>query len=82
MTIGRHQLRLLILTASPTCVLVTPDRSSAGLVKRGLLIEDNAAGCTITPAGLRALADEMEAGRVATAIDKMKADAAWRRAPR
>lgn len=64
MRIGRQQLRLLMLLGSPGNVLVTPaDRVAKALIRRGLLAEGE--GVAITPAGLRALADELEAGRVA-----------------
>ncbi len=76
MRIGIHQLRLLIMTGSPTCILLTPDRSSDGLVKRGLLRKREDGACSVTPAGLRALADEMEAGRVEDALELMRKDRA------
>lgn len=79
MRIGQQQLRMLIMSASPTSILVTPDKVSASLVARGLLASDERGGCTITPAGLRILADEMEAGRIPAALDAMRRDAkAWR----
>lgn len=80
MRIGKDQLRMLIVLASPTCILLTPNRSSAGMVKRGLLWMDEHGGCCIAPAGLRVLADEMEAGRVADALTTMKKDVAEQRA--
>lgn len=81
MRIGKDQLGTLIMLASPTCILLTPDRSSAGLVKKGLLRErEPGRACCITPAGLRALADEMESGRVDDALEAIKKDAAERQA--
>ncbi len=86
--LGLEQLRVLILVASPTTVLMTPDKVSASLVRRGLLRQDRyrggdggmkPGGCAITAAGLRALAGAMEDGRVADALDRMNADAAKRR---
>lgn len=86
--LGLQQLRILILVASPTCVMMTPDKVSAALVRRGLLRQDHyrdrdgrdrAGSCAITPEGLRALAAAMEAGRVAGALDRMKAEARKRK---
>jgi hypothetical protein len=70
--LGDRQLDLLRKLCSLTRVLVTPDKVSASLVRRGLLREtrDGAALC-ISPDGLRAIADAMEAGRVYDAIAKM-----------
>lgn len=66
--IGKEQLRLLILLGSPSMLMVTPpDKSARGLIKRGLLRDDK--GTRITPLGLRALADELEAGRVEQYLD-------------
>ena len=74
--LGKHQLQMLIMLASPTCVLLTPGRSEAGLVKRGLLKErEPGRACTITPAGLRALAEAMEAGLIEDAIELMRKQA-------
>jgi len=66
--LGKHQLCLLATMASPFSLLVVGDRISRSLVRRGLLGQHFAkkddAFIGITPAGLRALADEMEAGRL------------------
>jgi len=81
MRIGQRQLRILIMIASPTRVLITIDRVSAALVKRGLIRELVPGGaCCITPAGLRLLADEMEAGRVDDALEAIRKDADAREA--
>ena len=81
MRIGQQQLRLLIMTASPTRILLTTDKVSDSLVRRGLLREtDRSKACCITPAGLRALADEMEAGRVDDALERMRKDVEARKA--
>jgi hypothetical protein len=79
--LGEKQLDLLRKLCSLTRVLITPDKVSASLVRRGLLREtpDGAALC-ISPDGLRAIADAMEAGRVYDAIDKMKPRAETREA--
>lgn len=81
MRIGKHQLRTLIMLGSPGCLLLTPGRSEQGMVARGLLRE-RAPGkaCCITPAGLRALADEMEAGRVDDALEQIRKDVEARKA--
>lgn len=79
--IGKEQLRLLVSLGSPTMMLVVGDKVSASLVRRGLLQDDDKGGfCRITAAGLRALADEMEAGRVADALEGLRKVAAERRA--
>ena len=74
MKIGKDQLATLIMLATPTRVQVIGGRSEAGLVRRGLLRERNHGLC-ITPDGLRALADEMESGRVDDALDRMRKEA-------
>lgn len=79
MRVGRDQLRTLIMCGSPTMLLLTEDRASRALVKRGLLRSDGRISA-ITPAGLRVLANEMEAGRVADALERMKRDAAAQKA--
>lgn len=61
--LGARQLEVLEAVASPRFLLLTPCRRARDLVQRGLLAEDRGA-VWITPAGLRALADAMEAGRV------------------
>ena len=78
--LGDQQIRLLIVLATPDRGLLTPDKVSASLVRRGLLAEDKPGGCSvITPAGLRALADAMEAGRVKHCLDRMREDHEKRR---
>lgn len=75
MRIGKDQLQMLVMLGSPTRSLIVPGRSERGLIAKGLLRQDDGGACCITPAGLRALADEMEAGNVADALERMKADA-------
>ncbi len=65
--LGRNQLERLLGLASPSSLLVVGgDRVSESLVRRGLLQpkkpEDSNGWLQITPAGMRALADEFEAG--------------------
>ncbi len=66
--IGKRQLELLLSLASPSLMLVVGDGLSASLVQRGLLQpryrDKPDAFHGITPAGLRALADNFEAGRL------------------
>lgn len=58
--------------------MIVPDQSALGLVAKGLLRQDDGGACCITAAGLRVLADEMEAGRVADALQRMAANTAQR----
>lgn len=80
--VGKDQLRTLIMLGSPTMIMLTDGyRSEQGLLRRGLLRKaSNDGGLVITAAGLRALADEMDAGRVAEALEAMKKDETERRA--
>ena len=71
--IAYDQLTQLIGLGSPTMRLITPDKNTAKLEKRGFVVGLGGAFC-ITSAGLRQLADEMDRGNVARAIDKMKAE--------
>lgn len=81
--VGKNQLQILIMLGSPATLLLAPDRLVRGMVSRGLLRE-RAPGkaCCITPAGLRRLADEMQAGRVDDALEAMRKDVAAREAKR
>lgn len=72
--VGHDQLRILMMTASPFSILVTEDRASRGLVKRGLLSQGRHGGMTITADGLRVLADQMDAGAVADKLAELKAE--------
>ena len=67
MRLGKHQIRLLVQLGTPALMLVVPDRLSRSLEKRGLVASrskrtDGFIG--ITPAGLRALADLYDAGKL------------------
>lgn len=68
--ISSNQLELLILCGAPDRVLLSPSKTADALVRRGLLERDG--GYTITPAGLRALAAEMEAGRVKSGLHRLR----------
>lgn len=65
--LGKQQMCLLCGLGSPGTALVVPDKLSNGLVARGLLrnTHPTMSGMQrITPAGLRQLADDLEAGRL------------------
>lgn len=70
--LGSRQIERLVTLACPAWLLVTPLRRDQALVRRGLLRADDGGRLCITPAGLRALADAMEAGRVQDAIERVK----------
>jgi hypothetical protein len=64
--LGKNQLTLL-KNLMPGRAVVIGDKTSSSLTQRGLAQSWDENGkdlVTITPAGLRALADEMEAGRI------------------
>lgn len=61
-------------------VLITPDRTSRRLAELGLLRSNDRGVCCIAPAGLRALADAIEAGRQQDALDTLAAQRAQREA--
>lgn len=65
MTLGKHQLHLL-KSVGLTAALVVPNATSRRLCDLGLLKAGGQDGsfAHITPAGLRAVADAAEAGRV------------------
>lgn len=71
--LGKHQLRLLACLSGITMTLVVPSKLSDSLVRRGLLEPRSKKGpkgkppgfIGITPAGLRVVADLMEAGQMA-----------------
>src|SRR5690348_10028330 len=63
--LGKHQRDLLAALAGVRLGLVAGGPLSLSLVRRGLLAaEADGSFAHITPAGLRAVADEIEAGRV------------------
>jgi hypothetical protein len=62
--LGPRQLAMLRAVGT-TCAVVVPDRLSRRLCELGLMTaEADGSFARITPAGLRALADAAEAGRV------------------
>lgn len=72
MKIGNRQLRLLVLLACPDRMMVTPrDSVARSLLKRGLLADDKG-GTRITADGLRALAAEMDSGKVAAFLQTLE----------
>jgi hypothetical protein len=81
MRIGDNQLQVLVMLGRPTMSMVVPGRECRSLIKNGLLQVSPSGGfACITATGLRALADEMDKGRVASALERIKADALKRRA--
>lgn len=72
MRLGKHQLRMLMVMGSPTMRLITPNETSRALAKRGLITDRDGGAFRITAAGLRALADEMDAGRIASTLTDMR----------
>lgn len=80
MRLGSNQLQVLVALGSPTMTLLVPGPECASMVKGGLLRRHrgtDGAVC-ITAAGLRKLADEMDAGRVTDALTRMEAEVAAR----
>lgn len=81
--LGKRQLDWLILLSSVDRIAFHQDAAARSLVRRGLLLEDAPGGCiTISAAGLRALADEMDAGRMQDALARLRAEAQARREKR
>lgn len=65
--LGKHQRDALASMADPTIAAISSDKTWRALAKRGLvrsLAKDKDSFFVITPAGLRALADELESGRI------------------
>lgn len=62
--LGPHQIEALAGLCTVRRVGLTPYREERALIKRGLLRTDDTGAYCITPSGLRALADAMEAGRL------------------
>jgi len=62
--LGPRQLALLRVLCGPVAMIGT-NKTAAGLVSRGMLVTSPPGSFThITPAGLRAVADAAEAGRI------------------
>lgn len=79
--LGKNQIELLTVLGCPGNSLVVPSKTALSLVRRGLLKTADCGGfACITPAGLRALANEMESGRVADAVERIRRDVAKRKA--
>jgi hypothetical protein len=80
MRVGKNQIDILVVLASPM-YLAVPGPECKGLIARGLLREREPGGyACITPLGLRVLADEMEAGRVNDALERMRKNVEKRQA--
>jgi hypothetical protein len=62
--LGTHQLRTLLIMASPAVIMLTPDKVARSLAGRGLLKQhtETCGALRITAAGMRVLADAYEAG--------------------
>jgi hypothetical protein len=70
--VGKNQLEILVALGLPTMTLLVPGPETRGMVKKGLLKESKPRGSVcITARGLRTLADEMDAGRVDDALQRM-----------
>jgi hypothetical protein len=75
MRIGKKELELLIIMASPVNAWrAEGDPISRVLIHRGLMHEPSPGIARITPEGLRALADAMDDGLLGDALDRMIAD--------
>ena len=73
--LGSRQLAWLKNLASPHRFLIVGNKVSQSLARRGLLAPrspDGTAFFQITPAGLRTLADEWDAGRIEFPLPKPK----------
>lgn len=69
--LGKRQRASLVFLTGVHRLLLTPYPEDRRMVAMGLLRQERPDGgaCCITAAGLRALADEMDAGRVKDGID-------------
>ena len=79
-TVGFGKLCQLMGSASPYSRLITPDRDTDELVRRGLMHNFGDGGYGITANGLRQLADEMNAGFTHRAIERLNREAQARKA--
>ena len=71
--LGSKQRELLGMLSSPTRFMIVGNAVAESLARRGLLAaqgEDGTGFFQITPAGLRVLADEWEAGRLEFKLDE------------
>lgn len=81
--VGVNQLDLLAKLGSPLTVLLVGDDLSDSLLARGLVRQEKKRrGIVITPAGLRALADALEAGRIDDVLTRVRAERGVHRKPR
>lgn len=67
--LGDKQIASLVFLTGLQRLLLTPGREDRAMIARGLLRMDEGRACCITAAGLRALADAMDAGRVKDGLD-------------
>lgn len=71
--LGPKQLGTLSFLTGLHRLLLTPTREDRRMVARGFLRADEGGACCITAAGLRALADAMDAGRLQDGIEAWEA---------
>jgi hypothetical protein len=76
MRLGKNQLQRLKILGCPGTAQIVGCKITASLERRGLVRSDKGDFVCITPAGLRVLADEMEAGRVSDALEWAKKERA------
>jgi hypothetical protein len=75
MRLGDKQIELLAALGCPTWSMICGDKMLRRLAALGLLrpLGDDSFFC-ITPAGLRALADALDAGRIKQSLPKKRSD--------
>lgn len=74
--LGKNQIAMLRQLANPWLHLIVPDKVAMSLERRGLLAaraKDGGSFYSITPDGLRAVADLMEAGAITFPLPTPKA---------
>lgn len=70
---GKCELELLAQCANPAAILLTPDRTAEGLIRKGLLRRDgNGMGACITASGLRHLASAIDAGKLEDGFERAR----------
>ena len=76
MRLGKRQLELLIVLAQPNMIMCSPGKAATAMIERGLLRRPShmKSAAVISSAGLRALADAMDAGLVEPTIERMAAE--------
>lgn len=77
--LGHHQIEALAAVCRVRCIGLAPRREERALIKRGLLRTDDSGAYCITPSGLRALADAMDAGRINDGLETWRKNASEQR---